>query len=47
MWDGLLHGLCDGVPLAGMEPGCCSIVVWSCEAWLGAWDGGSLYGLTE
>ena len=35
------------VPLAGMEPGCCSIAVWSCEAWLGAWDGGSLYGLTE
>ena len=47
MWDGMLHGLCDGTYGWDGTSGCCSTVVWSCEVWLGAWDGGSLYGLTE
>ena len=47
VWDGMLHGLCDGTYGWDGTSGCCSTVVWSCEVWLGAWDGGALYGLTE
>ena len=38
------HGLFGMVgPMGGWLHG----ILWSCMAWLGAWDGGALYGLTE
>ena len=50
MWDGLLHGHCNstnGWDNTWMLFYGWLIVVWSCVAWWGAWDGGAVYGLTE